>query len=295
MAAARPSLAKLATATAATATSVYSLHKLWQLASSAASDTSRLCGGAEWAWTPSNECFRTSFLWPGLILVSAGGGSAYLAIKTLLRKDQETAPQSARRPPGKVVLVDNRASVGALIALLTVALEALTVAWTASSTTLTEQLLACSMGLGSLLVAVTSVFSYIAFLRSRDRLSYYGLFPSYVPKLSGILLALGMGEMYYSFFTPETSDVPFWFGATSRSRFVVATTALNFVLIVLFSIVQQGAAFLRPDMPEDVGTEVPSRYEAIESSSTDLELTPLAQMRGRKQPELIDTPEPHMS
>ncbi|KAJ1934714.1 Transporter of the ATP-binding cassette (ABC), partial [Linderina pennispora] len=48
-------------------------------------------------------------------------------------------------------------------------------------------------------------------------------------------------------------------------------------------------------MPEDAGTEVSSRYEAIESSSADQELTPLAQLRGRKQPDLIDTPEPNMS
>ncbi|KAJ1923821.1 hypothetical protein EC988_010416, partial [Linderina pennispora] len=62
-----------------------------------------------------------------------------------------------------------------------------------------------------LAIAVESVFYYTAFLHAADRISYRGLFPPFLTGAIGILLALDLLEVYFSFFTPEKSDTPFWF------------------------------------------------------------------------------------
>ncbi|KAJ1954184.1 Transporter of the ATP-binding cassette (ABC), partial [Linderina pennispora] len=139
-----------------------------------------------------------------------------------------------------------------------------------------------------LAIAASSVFYYTAFLHTADRISYRGLFPPFLTGAIGILLALDLLEVYFSFFTPENSDTPFWFGASQRSRYLLLITITNAVLFFLHGAAQHRAIFLRPHQPCTDETE---EYVDAESDR-DFVKMPLAQTRGKKgSPSLVDTPE----
>ncbi|KAJ1955048.1 Transporter of the ATP-binding cassette (ABC), partial [Linderina pennispora] len=139
-----------------------------------------------------------------------------------------------------------------------------------------------------LAIAVASVFYYTTFMRAADRISYRGLFPPFLTGAIGILLALGLLEVYFSFFTPENSDTPFWFGASQRSRYLLLITAGNAILLFLHGAAQHRGFFLRPHQPCTDETE--ERVDA--ESDRDFVETPLAQARGNNgTPSLVDTPE----
>ncbi|KAJ2464696.1 hypothetical protein GGI02_004915, partial [Coemansia sp. RSA 2322] len=96
-----------------------------------------LCGKqSQWAWSLSSDCFRTGFLWPALLLLAASSASAALAASLLLPGHWQSSngfcsvgsrEKSVRRPPGPVIMQDNRAQVGSTVVVLSVIQAALLV------------------------------------------------------------------------------------------------------------------------------------------------------------------------
>ncbi|KAJ2667912.1 Transporter of the ATP-binding cassette (ABC), partial [Coemansia spiralis] len=146
----------------------------------------------------------------------------------------------------------------------------------------------------SFLFFVLAFTCLIVYARS-NRLFYAGLFPWILPVLTGIQLITGLVEVYFSFFIAEKSNVPiFGRNASVRSNFLIATTASNLVLVVLFSLVQWRTIFTCGLGGFDRTTTSDHSYtpttDDIDSTEND-ETTPLAHFNDQKETDLVDTPE----
>ncbi|KAJ1797263.1 hypothetical protein LPJ59_003251, partial [Coemansia sp. RSA 2399] len=318
-----PSRTTLAGA-ASTAASVFLLGTLFAHTSTFLSSDSRveLCGDASWAWSLSSDCFREGFLWPALLLLTSGlTASAFglcLALPAKPSSEFETdgsAPLArmavgakktpVRRPPGSVILVDNRSRVGfAVLAALAMQTALYAVWWHYASATDSRNAsgsLYPAALTGSAAMVLLASAAFLAALGRSNPMVYAGLFPWVLPALVGVQLLLGAVEIYASFFTDKNIDVPIIGShASVRSNFLLATTVSSFVVLVIFSNVQQRPVFLRPikSTEDSSPTTSSSAYEPLNGCSKDMEdtdTTPLARPDQLKARDLADTAEFNVS
>ncbi|KAJ1764709.1 hypothetical protein LPJ74_006591, partial [Coemansia sp. RSA 1843] len=277
----------------------------------------RLCGSSKWAWSLHSDCFREGFLWPALLLLSSGLVAFTFALCLVLPPkstefaDDGSAPLAriavgvkkvpVRRPPGSVTLVDNRFRMGFFVlAALAIQMALYCVWWhkavSADTNNLNGSLYPAALAGSEFMVLLSAAVSLSA-LRRSDRLAYAGLFPWVLPAFAGVHLVLGVAEIYASFFTDENLGVPILGPhASTRSNFLLATTIGSFVVLLMFSCVQQRPVFLRPikSTEDSVSPASFSTYGPLDDFSEDAEdidTTPLARPNQLRARDLADTAE----
>ncbi|KAI9504800.1 hypothetical protein BX070DRAFT_119685 [Coemansia spiralis] len=296
---------------------VYCLYRLFSHVSTFMLDNhGQVCSDSEWNWSNYSSCFRSGFLWPALFLLAAGLSAAVLATCLILPFSLSAADSAGfasngsaplaclsvgnmetpiRRPPGPVVAVDNRLRVGTLITMLLAVQAALFSAWCCSTSTSDNSTLLYSAALAQS-TALCFVFATacLVFYTHSNRLFYVRLFPWILPVLTGVQLALGLIEMYLSFFTAENSNVPiFSHSASVRSNYLVSITVLNFVIAILFLSAQQRTIFTRP-LDNTSIADLDSSYTQLANEAEyadDSESTPLGHSNEKRTADLVDSPE----
>ncbi|KAJ2157682.1 hypothetical protein GGF46_004327, partial [Coemansia sp. RSA 552] len=269
------------------------LHGLARLAATYPLNPSRdaLCSGDQrWAWSLSSDCFRIDFLWPALLLTAGTGSALYLAAR-LFCGSVQSAAKPVRRPPGPVVVEDNRLRTGVAVIASHLFQAALAALWwghyaEAGPSSRYPQLLAQS----SAFAALAAAGCVGALACSSDRLCRAGLFPWPLPVLAAVQLLAGLGEMYFSFFTPHTSSVPICGRhASPRANLLTATTLVGVVTQVLYLHVQWRPVFSRPHSESAPHTLALDDAEA--ANDPDSGATPLAKPTDQRTGQLLDTPE----
>ncbi|KAJ2708295.1 hypothetical protein H4R19_004825, partial [Coemansia spiralis] len=175
----------------------------------ATDDLDAMCsadGRGRWSWSLRSDCFRERFLWPALL--AATGASVALALALRLLHPTGLPARPVRRPPGAVVLVDNRMRTGTAVAAATAVQAALAAAWWRSTQGPCGYPLLLAQT--AALAAGASVACLAAHARNKNRVARHGLFPRSLPALAAVQLAAGLCEMHASFFAPGTATVPIW-------------------------------------------------------------------------------------
>ncbi|KAJ2161125.1 hypothetical protein GGF46_001714 [Coemansia sp. RSA 552] len=147
------------------------------------------------------------------------------------------------------------------------------------------------------LLAQSSAFAALAAIGcvgalacSSNRLCRAGLFPWPLPALAAVQLLVGLGEMYFSFFTPHTSNVPICGRhASPRANLLTATTLVSIVTQLLYLHVQWRPVFSRPHSESAPHTLAVDDVEAMDEPDSDV--TPLAKPTDQRTDQLLDTPE----
>ncbi|KAJ2612465.1 hypothetical protein H4S08_002685 [Coemansia sp. RSA 1365] len=269
----------------------YWLRRLATLASAYVNDNGdALCGGMQWRWSLDSDCIRTNFLWSA-VLLGVGAATAFLfAQQLLLRRSSGSSTDynksPLRRPPGAVVVVDNRLWAGTAVAVLATFQTALFGIWW-NGAGQQQSAFPLVQAQVSGLLAVIAVVSILALVGSGSkRLEHVGLFPQALPVAVVTQLVVGLSEMYYSFLRPQTSSDPMWGRhATFRANMLTATTLVLFAHMVAHGLVQRRALFMKAE--EDNATHTVPNDEA----NGDEEVTPLARHTDQRPSQLPDTPE----
>ncbi|KAJ2619937.1 Transporter of the ATP-binding cassette (ABC), partial [Coemansia sp. RSA 1358] len=276
----------------------------------------QLCGDSEWAWSPYSDCFRSGFLWPALLLFTAGLLASVLAACFILPQSVSATDSSGfacngssllarlsvgnmkapvRCPPGPVVAVDNRLQIGTIITALLAVQTVLFSVWSRSTSSNDKSTLLYPAALAqSAALCFVFAFACLIVYAHSNRLLYNGLFPWILPAFVGIQLSTGLIDVYFSFFTIENSKVPiFGRSASIRSNLLVVTTTISFVLTILFSSVQHRIIFTRP-LDDTGATNLGSSYIQLANETEyadDSDSTPFGHSHEQKENKLADTPE----
>ncbi|KAJ2073731.1 hypothetical protein GGH13_001799, partial [Coemansia sp. S155-1] len=269
-----------------------------------------ICGKeSHWDWSLSSDCFRVGLLWPVLLLLAIGLSFGALAVYCLLPNSLESAgfcgvgnrETPVRRPLGPAIMRDNRAKAGRVIVALSVAQDALLLyAWNrkaeAAAFTHAYTLL---VALFALLVAISNA-AFLAIYAYSDRMLYAGLFPWPLPTLVLLHLLIGSCEIYYSFFTPATGNVPiFGHKASLYSNTLVVSTLMSAILLLTYLCTQLRPVFVRPPVTGSIADSQQLEYlpaDDVEANGNyDDETTPLARHAGQKPVSLVESPEFNVS
>ncbi|KAJ2332960.1 Transporter of the ATP-binding cassette (ABC), partial [Coemansia sp. RSA 2673] len=121
---------------------------------------------------------------------------------------------------------------------------------------------------------------------------YAGLIPWPLSALVLLQLAIGSCESYYSFFTPDTRNVPIaGRNASLRSNVLVLSTLISALLYFTYSRAQLRPVFVRP-LPNSASQQHAGYVLAdTEIEDDDDEATPLARRTEKKPAALVDSPE----
>ncbi|KAJ2464620.1 hypothetical protein GGI02_004941, partial [Coemansia sp. RSA 2322] len=121
---------------------------------------------------------------------------------------------------------------------------------------------------------------------------YAGLFPWPLSALVLLQLAIGSCESYYSFFTPDTRNVPIaGRNASLRSNVLVLSTLISALLYFTYSRAQLRPVFVRP-LPNSASQQHAGYVLAdTEIEDDDDDATPLAPRTEKKPAALVDSPE----
>ncbi|KAJ2059706.1 hypothetical protein GGI17_004233 [Coemansia sp. S146] len=269
-----------------------------------------LCGkGSHWDWSLDSDCFRVSFLWPVLLLLVAGLSSAALAVYCLLSSSFHSTgfcgvgnrEKPVRRPLGPAIMCDNRAKVGRVVMALSVAQAALFIyAWNRKAeAAVFTHLYMSLLALFAVLVAIANTVFLVKYSYS-DRLLYAGLFPWPLPLLVLLHLLIGLCEIYYSFFTPATRNVPIIGPSASLySNALVVSTLTSAILALSYLCVQLRPVFVRP-LVSGSATDPQQMEYSLESDTesnvdSDNETTPLSCRADQKSKRLVESPEFNVS
>ncbi|KAJ2117298.1 hypothetical protein IW146_000871 [Coemansia sp. RSA 922] len=280
-----------------------------------------ICGKESryWDWSLSSTCFRVGLLWPVLLWLAVIISSAALAIYCLLPGSLKSAgfcgvgnrDKPVRRPLGPAIMRDNRVSVGCTIVVLSSAQAALlwytwsyltdpiffrypyimtTAFYTHAYLALVNQF--------AVLIAIANAAFLAAYVYS-DRLLYAGLFPWPLPTLVLLHLLIGSCEIYYSFFTPATHNVPI-IGrkASLYSNTWVVSTLLSAIILLTYTRAQLRPVFVRPLVSGSATDLQPLDYAPVDDAEANVdgesdadETTPLAQRTDQKLIPLVESPE----
>ncbi|KAJ2818364.1 hypothetical protein GGI24_005118, partial [Coemansia furcata] len=230
-----------------------------------------LCGNeSHWDWSLDSDCFRVGFLWPVFLLLASALSSATLAVYCLLPASTKSAgfcgvgnwDKPARRPHGTTIMRDNRANVGCVVMTASVAQSALLIyAWSrrAEAPYFAHAYLAL-VTLFAVFIAIANATCLAIYVYS-DRMLYMGLFPWPLPTLVLVHLLVDSVEIYYSFFTPTTHNVPI-FGrkASLYSNSLVVSTFMSLFLLFTYTRVQLRPVFTRPLVAGPVANLQPQEY-----------------------------------
>ncbi|KAJ2063092.1 hypothetical protein GGI17_001939 [Coemansia sp. S146] len=267
-----------------------------------------LCGKeSHLDWSLDSDCFRVGFLWPVLLLLAAGLSSAALAVYCLLPGTSKSTgfcgvgnmEKPVRRPLGPTIMRDNRTKVGHVVMALSVAQAALLIyAWNhkAKAAVFTHAYTSLMTHLAVLIAIANAVF--LAVYVYSDRMLYAGLFPWPLPTFVLLYLIIGLCEIYYSFFTPATSNVPvFGRKASLYSNTLVASTLVSAVLLLTYLCAQLRPVFVRPlaSGPADSQQLEYSPADHVEANADDDESIPLARRADQKPVPLVESPEFNVS
>ncbi|KAJ2022732.1 hypothetical protein IWW57_004408, partial [Coemansia sp. S610] len=267
-----------------------------------------LCGkGSRWSLSLSSDCFRIGVLWPASLIVAASFTFAALAVYCLLPGGLKSAgflgvgnqEKPVRHPLGPAIMRDNRACVGRAVVALSVAQAALLVyAWVyqAEAAVFTHTYFALVSHF-AVVVAVVNAGFLARYLYS-NRLLYAGLFPWPLPVLVLFYLMIGSCEVYYSFFTPATRNVPIFGGnASLYSNALVASTLLSLGLLFTYARAQLRPVFVRPlaAASESGHLEYTPAYDVEANADADDEVTPLARSADQNPVPLVESPEFNVS
>ncbi|KAJ2115005.1 hypothetical protein IW146_002642 [Coemansia sp. RSA 922] len=203
-----------------------------------------------------------------------------------------------RRPLGSAIMRDNRAKVGRYVVAMSVAQAALLIyagshkAEAAVFTHLYTSLVAHF----SVLIAICNAI-FLAIYVYSDRMLYAGLFPWPLPTLVLLHLIVGSCEIYYSFFTPATRNVPI-FGrkASLYSNTLVVSTFVSVILLLTYTRAQLRPVFVRPPVTGPAAANLEYSLAAdVEANADDDETTPLARRADQKPVPLVESPEFNVS
>ncbi|KAJ2095915.1 hypothetical protein GGI09_004635, partial [Coemansia sp. S100] len=264
-----------------------------------------ICGkGSHWDWSLSSDCFRVGLLWPVLLLLAIGLSFGALAVYCLLSNSLQSAgfcgvgnrEKPVRRPLGPAIMRDNRAKTGRVVVALSVAQDALLLyAWNhkAEAAAFTHAYTSL-VALFALLIAISNV-AFLAIYAYSDRMLYAGLFPWPLPTLVLLHLFIGSCEIYYSFFTPATGNVPiFGLKASLYSNTLVVSTLMSAILLLTYLCTQLRPVFVRPPVTGSIADSQQLEYlpaDDVEANGDDdNETTPLARHAGQKPVSLVESP-----
>ncbi|KAJ2891238.1 Transporter of the ATP-binding cassette (ABC), partial [Coemansia aciculifera] len=259
-----------------------------------------------------NNCFRVALVWPVVMWLAVIVLLAALAVSCLLTgrfKDSGfcgvgNRAKPVQRPTGPAIMRDNRSKVGATVVALSIAQAAVLLyamvnlsglaLFAHTYTSLVAQL--------AVLIAVANAVSFVVYLRS-DHLLYAGLFPWPLPTLVLVHLLVGACEIYYSFFTPATRNVPIvGRNASLYANTLVVSTLLSAIILLTYTRAQLRPIFVRPPLsPSSAAAANPQQLEYspanddVESNRDDDEATPLARRVGQKPEPLAETAEFNVS
>ncbi|KAJ2837511.1 hypothetical protein FBU31_001129, partial [Coemansia sp. 'formosensis'] len=269
-----------------------------------------LCGNeSHWDWSLDSDCFRVGFLWPVFLLLTSALSSAALAVYCLLPASAKSAgfcgvgnwDKSVRRPHGTTIMRDNRANVGRVVMAASVAQSALLIyAWSrrAEAPYFAHAYLVL-VTLFAVLIAIANATCLAIYVYS-DRMLYTSLFPWPLPTLVLVHLLVNLVEIYYSFFTPATHNVPI-FGrkASLYSNSLVVSTFMNLFLLFTYTRVQLRPVFTRPLVAGPVANLQPQEYSPVSdveaNHDDDDEVTPLARRADEKPVPLVESHEFNVS
>ncbi|KAJ2491335.1 hypothetical protein IWW37_002417 [Coemansia sp. RSA 2050] len=258
-----------------------------------------------WDWSLSSNCFRAGFLWPLLLSLAMLILSAALAAYCLLPRRLKpkgfcgvgNRGSPVRRLLGPAIMRDNRASIGCSIVALSSAQAALL--WftrndLAGHAFYTHSYLALSFQLAVLVAMANALF--LARYMYSDRMLYAGLFPWPLPTQVLLNLLIGLCEIYYSFFTPATRDVPiFGHNASLYSNALIASTLINAILVLSYSRIQLRPVFARSlttgSTADSQQLEPTPAYDVEANAYDDDDVTPLARSADVKPVPLAESPE----
>ncbi|KAJ2756703.1 hypothetical protein GGI19_000638 [Coemansia pectinata] len=271
-----------------------------------------LCGkGSHWDWSLDSDCFRVGFLWPVLVMLAAGLSSAALAVYCLLPSSFHPTGvcgvgnrgKPVRRPLGPAIMCDNRAKVGHVVMALSIAQAALLIyAWDhkAEADLFTHAYMSLMALFAALIVIANAAF--LGIYVYNDCLLYAGLFPWPLPTLVLLHLLIGLCEIYYSFFTPATRNVPIIGPSASLySNALVVTTLTSAILALSYLCVQLRPVFVRPLVSgsiadlEQLEYSTANNIEANGNDDDDDEATPLSSRADKNTASLVESPEFNVS
>ncbi|KAJ2808889.1 hypothetical protein H4S07_003308, partial [Coemansia furcata] len=270
-----------------------------------------LCGKeSHWEWSMSSACYRVGLLWPVLLLLVSSLSSAALAVYCLLPAGAKSAgfcgvgnrDKPVRRPHGPAIMRDNRAKVGRAVMAVSVAQAALLAyAWThRAETAYFAHTYLAFVALFAALIAIANTACHVVYVYS-DRMLYTGLFPWPLPTLVLLHLLVGSFEIYYSFFTPATRNVPI-FGrkASLYSNTLVVSTFMSLMLLFTYTRAQLRPVFVRPLVAGPVDDSQHLEYTPVgdveaNRDDDDDEVTPLARRADQKPVPLVESPEFNVS
>ncbi|KAJ2797392.1 hypothetical protein H4S07_005958, partial [Coemansia furcata] len=194
---------------------------------------------------------------------------------------------------------DNRANVGYVVMVVSVAQAALLIySWIrrAEAAYFAHVYLAF-VTLFAVLIAIANVTCLVVYVYS-DRMLYVGLFPWPLPTLVLVHLLVNSVEIYYSFFTLATHNVPI-FGpqASLYSNSLVISTFMNLVLLLTYTRVQLRPVFTRPPVAGSVANLQPLEYTPVSDveANRDDDVTPLARRADEKPVPLVESHEFNVS
>ncbi|KAJ2826548.1 hypothetical protein FBU31_003417, partial [Coemansia sp. 'formosensis'] len=269
-----------------------------------------ICGKESryWDWSLSSNCFRVGFLWPVLLWLAAIISSAALAVFCLLPQNFKSAgfcrvgnrEKPVRCPLGPTIMRDNRITVGyTIVTISSVQAALLWYAWScrAEASYFAHAYLALVWQF-AVLVAVANTTCLAIYVCS-DRMLYMGLFPWPLPTLVLVHLLVNSVEIYYSFFTPATHNVPI-FGrkATLYANSLVVSTFMSGILVLTYTRVQLRPVFVRPLVPGPVANLQPQEYPPVSDVEANVsvdEPTPLSRHIDQKPLPLVESPEFNVS
>ncbi|KAJ2579158.1 Transporter of the ATP-binding cassette (ABC), partial [Coemansia sp. RSA 1836] len=274
-----------------------------------------ICGKKwRWEWSLESDCFRVGLVWPVVLWLTVIISSAALAVYCLLPGSftsngfcgTGSREKPVRRPLGPVIMRDNRTRVGSVVVALSIVQAAVLLYAMASIpefayyidmayythvyTSLVAQL--------AVLIAVANAIFFAIYLFS-DRMLYAGLFPWPLPTLVLVHLLVGSCEIYYSFFTPATRNVPI-FGrkASLYANTVVISTLISAITLLTYTRAQLRPVFVRPLLPGSAADPQYLEYSPasdVEANENDDEATPLARRADQKPVPLVETSEFNVS
>ncbi|KAJ2908621.1 hypothetical protein GGI21_002703, partial [Coemansia aciculifera] len=114
-----------------------------------------------------------------------------------------------------------------------------------------------------------------------DRMLYAGLFPWPLPTLVLVQLLIGVCEIYYSFFTPATRNVPiFGYYASLYANTLVASTLLSVVMLFFYARAQLRPVFAHPLLSESATDSKYLEYPPTNDPVDDETLEPPVEASG---------------
>ncbi|KAJ2348008.1 hypothetical protein GGH91_001582, partial [Coemansia sp. RSA 2671] len=140
---------------------------------------------------------------------------------------------------------------------------------------------------------------FLALYIYSDRMLYAGLFPWPLPALVLLNQLISSCEVYFSFFTPATGDVPiFGRSASLYSNTLVVSTLISSVLVLGYSRAQLRPVFARPLTAVSDSRHLEHYMPAhdVEANAYgDSDATPLARSADIKPMPLVESPEFNVS